>query len=84
VVTIDRRTPAPDTFRHPSTAQVNPMHSQRSPLLPTTSLVHRQVTFTVAAFDRLKDWQRHLERTEQRSFTNGEVLDRILLAAPSP
>lgn len=60
------------------------MHSQRSSLPPLLPLVHRQVTFTVAAFDRLKDWQRHLERTEQRSFTNGEVLDRIILAAALP
>lgn len=59
----------------------------RTPTTPSAPFrlarVYRQVTFDVATFDRLKDWQRHLESTEWRSFTNGEVLDRIIPACPS-
>lgn len=47
-------------------------------------LVYRQVSFTLAAFDHLKDWQRHIERTEGRRATNSEVLDRLILAAQIP
>lgn len=62
------------------------MNSTTSPATPGADarLIHRQVTFTLDAFDRLKSWQRHLERTERRSFTNGEILDRIIPAAPAP
>ena len=62
--------------------------STRSPAtaLPgnTATLIFRQVSFSLAAFDRLKDHHRHLERTEGRAFTNGEVLDRLILANPKP
>lgn len=47
-------------------------------------LVYRQVSFTLAAFDHLKDWQRHIERTEGRRVTNSEVLNRVILASQSP
>lgn len=47
-------------------------------------LIFRQVSFTLPAFDRLKDYQRHLECTEGRRLTNGEVLDRLILANPRP
>jgi len=47
-------------------------------------VVYREVAFGLAAFDRMKHWQRHLERTEGRRLTNGEVLDRLILAVPAP
>lgn len=50
----------------------------------STSLIFRQVSFTLSAFDRLKDYQRHFECTEGRRLTNGEVLDRLILANPRP
>ncbi len=50
----------------------------------TSTLIFRQVTFTLAAFDRLKDHQRHIEYTEGRTLTNGELLDRLILANPKP
>lgn len=50
----------------------------------STSLIFRQVSFTLPAFDRLKDYQRHFECTEGRRLTNGEVLDRLILANPRP
>lgn len=50
----------------------------------TPTLVFRHVTFTLPAFDRLKEYQRHFERTEGRSLTNGEVLDRLILTNPQP
>jgi hypothetical protein len=51
---------------------------------PDVELIWRQVPFSRPAFDRLKDWQRHLERKEGRRLTNGEVLDRLILANPAP
>lgn len=50
----------------------------------TSTLIYRQVSFTLAAFDRLKEYQRHWERTGGRRMTNGEVLDRLILANPQP
>jgi hypothetical protein len=52
--------------------------------MPHDPIIHRQVTFTLDAFDRLKEWQRHFERAERRRLTNGEVLDRLILANPAP
>lgn len=46
-----------------------------------TALIFRQVSFTAPAFDRLKDYQRHLERIEGRRLTNSEALDRLILAS---
>lgn len=46
-----------------------------------TALIFRQVSFTAPAFDRLKDYQRHLERIEGRRVTNCEALDRLILAS---
>ena len=63
------------------------MSTQRTDsALPSNSstLIFRQVSFTLAAFDRLKDHQRYIERTEGRTLTNGEVLDRLILANPKP
>jgi hypothetical protein len=51
---------------------------------PDTELIWRQVPLSRPAFDRLKEWQRHLERIEGRRLTNGEVLDRLILANPQP
>lgn len=48
-----------------------------------STLIFRQVSFTLAAFDRLKEHQRHLERTEGRRVTNSEALDRLILSHPS-
>lgn len=48
------------------------------------ALVYRQITFTVQAFDRLKDWQRHWEQAEGRRVTNSEALGRLLLASAAP
>jgi hypothetical protein len=45
-------------------------------------LIHRHVTLSLAAFDRLKVWQRRLEQGEDRRLTNGEVLDALILAVP--
>lgn len=47
-------------------------------------VIYREVAIGIDAFDRLKDWQRCLERTEGRRLTNGEVLDRLILAVPAP
>ena len=47
-----------------------------------STLIFRQVSFSLAAFDRLKDHQRHLERTEGRRVTNSEALDRLILSHP--
>lgn len=55
-----------------------------SPSFPRPVLIHRQVTLSLSAFDRLKAWQRHWQRTQGRLLTNGEVLDRLLLASPLP
>ncbi len=56
-----------------------------TPMAPQRpALVYRQAAFTVPAFDRLKDWQRHLERIEGRRVTNNEALDRLILAFPAP
>jgi hypothetical protein len=42
------------------------------------------VSFSIEAFDRLKDWQRHWQRLEGRRVTNGVALDRLILAASNP
>jgi len=47
-----------------------------------STLIYRQVSFTLAAFDHLKEYQRHLERTECRRLTNSEALDRLILSHP--
>jgi len=48
------------------------------------TVIYRQVSFSLAAFDRLKCWQRHMETVTGQRFTNGEVLDRLILAIPLP
>lgn len=45
-------------------------------------LIYRQVSFSLEAFDRLKDYLRQLERQEGRRFTNSEALDRLILSHP--
>lgn len=49
-----------------------------------TKVVYRELSFSVVAFDRFKHWQRYLSRKEGRHLTNGETLDRLILAIPSP
>jgi len=51
--------------------------------LPET-VVYREFSIGLNAFDRLKHWQRYLEREEERRLTNGEVIDRLILAVPAP
>lgn len=62
--------------------------SRREPRAPyhpgERPVVYRQVTFSIEAFDRLKNWQRHWERVEGRRVTNGVALDRLILAASNP
>jgi hypothetical protein len=48
------------------------------------ALVHRQVSFELAAFDLLKQWQRHYERIEGRRITNSEVMCRLILSNAAP
>lgn len=48
------------------------------------TLVHRQVSFELAAFDRLKEWQRHYEQAERRRVTNSEVMSRLILNNAPP
>ena len=48
-----------------------------APTPPPTTVIYRQVSIGLAAFVRLKQWQ-------GRRLTNGEVLDRLILALPAP
>ena len=48
------------------------------------TLIHRQVSFELAAFDRLKLWQRHLEGIEGHRITNSEVMCRLILTNDAP
>ena len=50
--------------------------------VPASGLIHRSVSFTLDAFDRFKQYQRHLERTEGRRVTNSEALSRLILSHP--
>lgn len=49
-----------------------------------SAVVYRQVSFSVEAFDRLKDWQRYWEATEGHRYTNGVLLDRLILSLHPP
>jgi hypothetical protein len=55
-----------------------------APVPRPETVVYREVSFSLAAFDRLKHWQRHMARREGRHLTNGETLDRLILALPAP
>jgi len=57
-------------------------YPNRTPLPET--VVYREFSIGLDAFDRLKHWQRFLEREEDRRLTNGEVIDRLILAVPAP
>jgi len=59
-----------------------PFYPNRTPLPET--VVYREFSIGLDAFDRLKHWQRYLERKEDRRLTNGEVIDRLILAVPAP
>jgi hypothetical protein len=48
------------------------------------AVVYRQVALSVEAFDCLKDWQRHWEATEGCRYTNGVLLDRLILSQRPP
>ena len=55
------------------------------PKLPKAEkVIYREVTLSLQAFNRLKDWQRFLEATEGERMTNGELIDRLILAYPMP
>lgn len=56
--------------------------SGKTPSGNPATLIYRQVSFKLAAFDRLKEYQRHLERAEGRPMTNSEALDRLILSHP--
>lgn len=69
------------------------MHSTLRPAAPATpaaldplgpTRVHRQVTFDLATFDHLKNWQRHLSAAHGRHLTNSEALRALILAHPAP
>jgi len=47
-------------------------------------VIYRRVSIGKPAFDRLKHWHRHLEQQEQKRLTNGDVLDRLIMAVPAP
>jgi len=47
-------------------------------------VIYRQLSIGLDAFDRLKQWQRHIEQKEGRRITNGEILDRVILSIPAP
>jgi len=55
-----------------------------SPVSLPETVVYREFSIGLDAFDRLKHWQRYLERREERRLTNGEVIDRLILAVPAP
>lgn len=65
-------------MQHSSPAQAPHKHAAQRPL------IFRQVTFSLAAFDKLKHCQRTLEAAHGRQLSNSEVLDRLILAAPMP
>lgn len=48
-----------------------------------STLIYRQVSFTLPAFDRLKEYQRRIEHAEGRRVTNSEALDRLILSHPA-
>lgn len=56
--------------------QTTPKHERSEPL------IHRQVSFRLSTFDRLKDYQRSLERTSGRQLCNSELLERLILSHP--
>jgi hypothetical protein len=58
--------------------------SDSPPARTRQTLVHRQVSFELAAFDLLKAWQRRLQAVHGRVFTNSEVLSRLILSNPWP
>ena len=60
------------------------MHFYPSPVPQPATVVYREVSFSIDAFGRFKHWQRYLSRKEGRHLTNGEVLDRLILAIPAP
>lgn len=47
-------------------------------------LIYRQVSFSLETFDRLKDWQRHWERTEGCHLDNSRAVERLILMSPLP
>lgn len=55
-----------------------------APVPKPETVVYREVPFGLDAFDRFKHWQRYLSRNEGRHLTNGETLDRLILAIPEP
>ncbi len=55
-----------------------------APTPPPVTVIYRRVAIGLDAFDRLKHWQRYIQQQESRCLTNGEVLDRLILALPAP
>jgi len=55
-----------------------------APVPRPETVIYREVSFSLDAFNRFKHWQRYLSRKEGRHLTNGETLDRLILAIPEP
>lgn len=55
-----------------------------APTPPPATVIYRRVAIGLGAFDRLKHWQRYIQQKESCCLTNGEVLDRLILALPTP
>lgn len=71
------------------TTQHRPPHHEGKPFYPAPiakpqTVIYREVAIGLEAFDHLKRWQRYLARKEGQHLTNGETIDRLLLAVPAP
>ena len=49
--------------------------------MTNSNMIKREITFLPEAFDILKEAQRRLMDIHHRSFTNSEVIARILIAS---
>lgn len=55
-----------------------------APVPKPETVIYREIAIGLDAFNRFKHWQRYLSRKEDQHYTNGEVLDRMILALPAP
>lgn len=60
------------------------MSNYPHPVPLPAKVIYREFSIGLDAFDHLKRWQRYLQRREGRRLTNGEVLERLILAVPAP
>jgi len=61
-----------------------PTHFYPNPTPLPETVIYRAFSIGLDAFNRLKHWQRYMERKEGRRLTNGEVFDRLVLTIPAP